>query len=70
MHKIRLELETLAVESFTASEEPEMVRGTVNANDAATRNCPPATGMTFCETNCDCTLGCPTVIALCTVVVY
>jgi hypothetical protein len=64
MHKIRLELETLAVESFTVNEDPRTIRGTVNGNDGS-RNCPPATGMTFCETNCDCTLGCPS-IAPCT----
>ena len=64
MRKIHLNPETLSVESFTANVETGMARGTVNANDA-TRNC-PATGMTFCETNCDCTLGCPTVVSLCT----
>ncbi|HET7230248.1 MAG TPA: hypothetical protein VFJ16_09610 [Longimicrobium sp.] len=67
MRKIRLELETLSVESFIPAEAPADARGTVNAHALATRNCPPATGMTFCETNCDCTLGCPTVIALCTI---
>ncbi|HYH83007.1 MAG TPA: hypothetical protein VEX86_24645 [Longimicrobium sp.] len=59
MRKIRLELDTLRVESFTASDEASAVRGTVDAH-APTRNCPPATGMTFCETNCECTFGCPT----------
>jgi hypothetical protein len=61
MRKIRLQIETLDVESFAASDEASGLRGTVNAHGPATRNCPPATGMTFCETNCDCTLGCPSI---------
>ena len=64
MRKIHLDPETLNVESFAATDEVPDVRGTVNAH-APTRNCPPATGMTFCETNCDCTFGCPTMV-LCT----
>jgi len=66
MRKIRLEVETLNVESFAPSDEASGLRGTVNAQGLGTRNCPPATGMTFCETNCDCTLGCPS-IAPCTI---
>lgn len=61
MRKIRLDLDTLRVDSFVASGGERDARGTVNAHDAPTRNqtC-PATGMTFCETNCECTFGCPT----------
>jgi hypothetical protein len=68
MRKIRLDAETLDVESFAASDEAPGLRGTVDAHALATRNC-PATGMTFCETNCDCTLGCPS-IAPCTQLRY
>lgn len=64
MRKIRLDAETLTVDSFVAADAPTSARGTVDAHALATRNC-PATGMTFCETNCDCTLGCPS-IAPCT----
>lgn len=65
MRKIHLDPETLHVESFAATGEGSDVRGTVNAHGPNTiRNC-PATGWTFCETNCDCTLGCPS-IAPCT----
>jgi hypothetical protein len=65
MRKIRLDLDTLAVESFTTAAAELASRGTINAN-AGSRNCPPQTAMTFCETNCDCTLGCPS-IAPCTI---
>ena len=54
MRKIRLEADTLRVESFAAGDAAD-VHGTVNAYALATRNC-PATGDT-----CDCTLGCNTV---------
>jgi hypothetical protein len=64
VRKLKLQLDTLYVESFAASGNAAAVRGTVNAHGLATRAC-PATGMTFCETNCDCTLGCPS-IAPCT----
>ena len=65
MRKVQLDIGKLRVESFaTAGAASGTVRGTVNAHGLATRNC-PATGMTFCETNCDCTLGCPS-IAPCT----
>ena len=69
MRKIRLEIETLNVESFAPVDEATPGRGTVNGNALAPRNCPPATGMTFCETNCDCTLGCPS-IAPCTQLLF
>ena len=65
MRKIRLEVESLSVESFVAADAPRSPAGTVNGN-MATKNCPSATAMTFCQTNCDCTLGCPTLIAICT----
>jgi len=64
MKKIRLDAETLAVESFAACDEPRTLRGTVNANGPRTNVC--NTAFTFCETNCDCTLGCPS-IAPCTI---
>lgn len=60
MRKIRLEPDTLTVDSFVLADAQPTERGTVHANGFASRNC-PATGMTFCETNCDCTLGCPSV---------
>lgn len=63
MRKLKLDPDTLRVESFASGEAPDE-RGTVAAHALATRNC-PATGMTFCETNCDCTYGCPTMV-LCT----
>jgi len=59
MHKIRLEIETLNVESFAPGGAASSARGTVDAH-APTRTCPPATGMTLCVTNCECTFGCPT----------
>ena len=65
MRKIRLELGTLSVESFVPGNEPHGARGTVNAHGPTNNRTCPATGMTFCETNCDCTLGCPS-IAPCT----
>ncbi|HEX6746006.1 MAG TPA: hypothetical protein VF092_01740 [Longimicrobium sp.] len=62
MRKLKLNPDILRVESFAASDDAADARGTVAAHALATRNptC-PATGMTFCETNCDCTLGCNTV---------
>lgn len=69
MRKFRLELDTLTVESFLPSEPSRDARGTVNAHDATRSPTCPATGMTFCETNCDCTLGCPS-IAPCTEPLY
>lgn len=66
MQKIRLDAETLNVESFAANDAAPAPLGTVHAHAVGTHNCPPATAMTFCETNCDCTLGCPS-IAPCTV---
>ncbi|HEX6746005.1 MAG TPA: hypothetical protein VF092_01735 [Longimicrobium sp.] len=59
MRKLKLDADTLRVDSFVSDEAPD-ARGTVAAH-APTRNCPPATAMTFCETNCDCTLGCPSI---------
>lgn len=55
MRKIRLDADTLRVDSFAASDDAADARGTVAAHGLATRNC-PATGNT-----CDCTLGCNTV---------
>ncbi|HET7230246.1 MAG TPA: hypothetical protein VFJ16_09600 [Longimicrobium sp.] len=66
MKKLTLNPDALAVESFAPADAPAGARGTVNAHGFGSRNCPPATGMTFCETNCDCTLGCPS-IAPCTI---
>ena len=54
MRKLKLNPDTLYVESFASDEVPD-ARGTVNAHAPATRNC-PMTGNT-----CDCTLGCNTV---------
>lgn len=68
MRKIRLDAETLNVESFAACDAAPASCGTVDAHALTPRNC-PATGMTFCETNCDCTLGCPS-IAPCTQALY
>jgi hypothetical protein len=65
MRKLHLDPEALSVESFAASDEAAGGRGTVNAHGPNTvRNC-PNTAWTFCVTNCDCTLGCPS-IAPCT----
>lgn len=61
MRKLKLNPEALRVESFAPDDRAPGARGTVNAHAPATRNCPPDTGMTFCETNCDCTLGCPSI---------
>ncbi|HET7230247.1 MAG TPA: hypothetical protein VFJ16_09605 [Longimicrobium sp.] len=58
MRKIRLELETLSVESFVPADAAADARGTVNAHALGTRGC---TGMTLCETNCDCSFNCPSV---------
>ncbi|HEU4560450.1 MAG TPA: hypothetical protein VFS20_21550 [Longimicrobium sp.] len=60
MRKIRLELDTLSVESFIPSNESPDTRGTVNAHGPTNNRTCPATGMTFCETNCECTFSCPT----------
>lgn len=58
MHKLKLDVDMLRVESFAASRDASDGRGTVNAHALATRNC-PQTGNT-----CDCTLGCT--MAVCT----
>lgn len=59
MRKFRLEIETLAIESFTPGNEPAEIRGTVNAHVLATRTCPPSAAAceyTFsCPTGCTCT---------------
>ena len=59
MRKIRLEPDTLGVESFIPSEPSRDGRGTVDAHDLSGRNC-PATVVTRCVTNCECTFSCPT----------
>lgn len=70
MRKFRLELDTLSVESFNPVNESRDARGTVDAHGiTGGPRCIPPTGMTFCETNCDCTLGCPS-IAPCTEQLY
>lgn len=56
MRKIRLELDTLSVESFIPGERSRDVRGTVNAH-FATRNCPPTTPQ-ICEYTFSCPTGC------------
>lgn len=64
MRKLKLQPDALHVESFAPGDAASAMRGTVNAHGPLTRTCPP-TGFTFCVTNCDCTLGCPS-IAPCT----
>jgi hypothetical protein len=67
MRKIHLHPESLVVDSFVASGTEAGAHGTVLAHDApplTQRNCPITSGPT-CQTNCDCTLGCPS-IAPCT----
>ena len=59
MRKIRLEIETLSVESFIPAADSPAARGTVDAHAVGTRNC--TTAMTLCETNCDCSFNCPSV---------
>jgi hypothetical protein len=68
MMKMKLDAANLRVESFVADDRRLDANGTVHANEAPPltfRNCPATSGPT-CQTNCDCTLGCPS-IAPCTI---
>jgi hypothetical protein len=58
MQKLKLNPDVLRVESFAAVRHASDGRGTVNAHEPVSRNC-PQTGNT-----CDCTLGCT--MAVCT----
>jgi len=57
MRKIRLDAETLSVESFTANDDAFAPKGTVHGNATPPTFC-GATCSPTCRTNCDCTYGC------------
>jgi hypothetical protein len=63
MRKIRLDPEALRVDSF-ATGAPRADAGTVHAHASKPGTCAVSCFGT-CATNCDCTLGCPS-IAPCT----
>jgi hypothetical protein len=62
MRKIRLNFDALCVDSFTTGALTADA-GTVHAHATQPRTCGSCLGT--CQTNCDCTLGCPS-IAPCT----
>ncbi|HSU14940.1 hypothetical protein [Longimicrobium sp.] len=64
MKKIRLNPEALRVDSFpTGTPRDEM--GTVHGHATKPATCGVSCFGT-CATNCDCTLGCPTLVFPCT----
>ena len=64
MKKIRLDVDALRVTSFEAGARPAET-GTVHGHATKPATC-GISCLGTCATNCDCTLGCPTLIAPCT----
>jgi hypothetical protein len=64
MKKLRLDLDTLTVDSFPTSTHSDE-RGTVRGNDATDGCTNKCTGATYDDTLCGLTWGCSNVPAVC-----